>query len=209
MILDRKPLIYVWRPFYSVVIAGALWPFLRRVKVAIFPETIEFRDRISNIELRQHLAYDEIQAIRLAQAANAEAMAVQQRLLYDEIQAVRRERAASAEAEEVQRKLAYDEIQGIGEAQAAIAEAAEVQRKLAYDEIQAIRGAQAANAEAEDVHHRLLRDESRAGQKEQTELWGAIERLIIASLHNSRASSHPDIDDAVQDASSDSPTNTD
>ena len=30
-ILDRKPLIYLWRPFYLLVFNGILWPVVRKI----------------------------------------------------------------------------------------------------------------------------------------------------------------------------------
>jgi len=38
-ILDRKPLVYVWRPAYRVVFGSLIWPFLERVKAFFFRET--------------------------------------------------------------------------------------------------------------------------------------------------------------------------
>ena len=48
MILDRKPLVYVWRPFYRVVFDCMVWPFLGRVKTFFFAESHSQLQQIAN-----------------------------------------------------------------------------------------------------------------------------------------------------------------
>jgi hypothetical protein len=54
VILDRKPLIYVWRPIYRGLFEGLIWPFLDRVKSFFFAEAsselTEVRNRLTALE---------------------------------------------------------------------------------------------------------------------------------------------------------------
>jgi septal ring factor EnvC (AmiA/AmiB activator) len=36
--LDKKPFIYVWRPFYRAFFQGVMWPFLARIKTFVLAE---------------------------------------------------------------------------------------------------------------------------------------------------------------------------
>jgi hypothetical protein len=49
MFVDRKPFIYVWRPFYRIVFAGLIWPFLTRIKLFVIAEPAS---RLATIEHR-------------------------------------------------------------------------------------------------------------------------------------------------------------
>lgn len=39
MIVDKKPLVYIWQPFYRLTFGGIVWPFLARVKAFFFAES--------------------------------------------------------------------------------------------------------------------------------------------------------------------------
>ena len=39
MLVDKKPLVYIWRPFYHFTFDGIVWPFLGRVKTLFFAES--------------------------------------------------------------------------------------------------------------------------------------------------------------------------
>lgn len=39
MLVDKKPLVYIWRPFYRFTFDGIVWPFLERVKTLFFAES--------------------------------------------------------------------------------------------------------------------------------------------------------------------------
>lgn len=39
MLLDKKPFIWIWRPFYRLVFGGILWPFLGRMKIFFLAES--------------------------------------------------------------------------------------------------------------------------------------------------------------------------
>jgi chromosome segregation ATPase len=39
VIVDKKPLVYIWQPFYRLTFGGIVWPFLARVKAFFFAES--------------------------------------------------------------------------------------------------------------------------------------------------------------------------
>ena len=39
MLVDKKPLVYLWRPFYRFTFDGIVWPFLGRVKALFLAES--------------------------------------------------------------------------------------------------------------------------------------------------------------------------
>ena len=40
MLLDRKPFVFLWAPLYQFIFGQVVWPFIARVKVFFFAETI-------------------------------------------------------------------------------------------------------------------------------------------------------------------------
>jgi hypothetical protein len=54
VVVDKKPLVYIWRPFYRLTFGGIVWPFLARVKAYFFTE--------SQVQLQEVIA--ELSAVR-------------------------------------------------------------------------------------------------------------------------------------------------
>lgn len=61
MFLDRKPFIFLWRPIHRSVFAGAVWPFLARVKDFFLMEALAHLSRLQT-------SVAEIRAIQQSQA---------------------------------------------------------------------------------------------------------------------------------------------
>jgi len=53
MFLDRKPLLYLWRPTYRVIIVGIVWPVLQRIKQVLFSDLDGMSDRICAVQSAQ------------------------------------------------------------------------------------------------------------------------------------------------------------
>ena len=71
MLLDRKPLIYVWRPVHRLVFEGIFWPFARRVGKSMLEETkaelISIERRLASIEHEQQRQRAQMEADNRAQ----------------------------------------------------------------------------------------------------------------------------------------------
>ena len=71
MLVDRKPLIYLWRPIYRLVFVGVLWPLLGRVgKVMISEvkaELTSMEHRLASIEQEQQRFRAQLEADNRAQ----------------------------------------------------------------------------------------------------------------------------------------------
>jgi hypothetical protein len=71
MLLDRKPLIYLWRPVHRVVFEGIFWPFVARVGKSMLGEikaelTVMER-RLASIEHEQQRYRAQLEAENRAQ----------------------------------------------------------------------------------------------------------------------------------------------
>ena len=71
MLIDRKPLIYLWRPVHRVVFEGIFWPFVGRVGKAMLQETkaelTSMERRLASIEQDQQRFRAQLEADNRAQ----------------------------------------------------------------------------------------------------------------------------------------------
>ena len=84
MLLDRKPFVYLWGPFYRFWFDGIVWPFIGRVKAFYFAESHaqlqSIQSQLTCLEnINQRLGAVENRVEGLMQQASKEFIALQNR----------------------------------------------------------------------------------------------------------------------------------